>query len=237
MKRVVIVGAGVVGLSTALHCARRGFRVTLIDRGPPERDGCSYGNAGMITPSHFVPLAAPGMVALGLKWMWNPASPFYVRPRVSLDLLRWGLLFWRASTKARVARAAPLLRDMALAGRREYEALAAEPGFDFGLARDDLLLLCKSAHALDEEAGVAERARVPGLEARVMDAAEIAALEPRIRMDVAGGVLYPQDCSFMPARFMQGLQRAVQAAGVAFAWNTEAISWRIEATCRIRAAP
>ncbi|MBW8865339.1 MAG: FAD-dependent oxidoreductase, partial [Verrucomicrobia bacterium] len=59
-KDVLIIGAGAVGLSTAYHCARQGHRVTVIERNGARRDGCSFGNAGMIVPSHFVPLAAPG---------------------------------------------------------------------------------------------------------------------------------------------------------------------------------
>src|ERR1044072_6097438 len=129
-KRVVIVGAGVIGLSTACYCARRGHRVTIVDRGGPRDEGCSYGNAGMIVPSHFVPLAAPGMVALGLKWMWNPESPFYIKPRLDWDLLSWGWNFYRAATAAHVARSAPLLRYLSLASRTCFEELAAIPGSD-----------------------------------------------------------------------------------------------------------
>ena len=73
-KDILIIGGGVIGLSTAYYCARRGWRVTVLDREAAGHEGCSFGNAGMIVPSHFVPLAAPGMVALGLKWMWNPES-------------------------------------------------------------------------------------------------------------------------------------------------------------------
>src|SRR6202790_4783179 len=109
---ILIVGAGVIGLSSAYYCLRRGMRVTVVDRNPEERDGCSFQNAGMIVPSHFVPLAAPGMVALGLKWMWNPASPFYIKPRLSWDLMDWGWKFWRAATPEHVARAGPLIRDL-----------------------------------------------------------------------------------------------------------------------------
>ena len=109
---VTILGAGVICLSTALYCARRGMQVTIIDQKPRERNGCSFGNAGMIVPSHFIPLAAPGMVALGLKWMWNPESPFYIKPRLDADLVSWGLHFWKAATKARVEAAAPVLRDL-----------------------------------------------------------------------------------------------------------------------------
>ena len=82
-KHVLIVGGGIVGLCTAYYCARKGHRVTLIERGGADRGGCSFVNAGMLVPSHIVPLASPGMVQLGLRWMWNPESPFYVKPRFS----------------------------------------------------------------------------------------------------------------------------------------------------------
>src|SRR5438046_6611381 len=123
-KGVLIVGAGVIGLCTAYYCARRGFTVTVVERKPARRDGCSFGNAGMIVPSHFVPLAAPGMVALGLKWMWNPESPLYIKPRLSLALLSCGFRFWRASTSGRARRAAPPLRDLHFSCRACFETLA-----------------------------------------------------------------------------------------------------------------
>ena len=93
--QVVIVGGGIIGLCSAYYCAKAGLKVTVLDRNSEERDGCSFGNAGMIVPSHFVPLAAPGMVALGLKWMWNPESPFYIRPRLDADLIAWAYRFWK----------------------------------------------------------------------------------------------------------------------------------------------
>jgi D-amino-acid dehydrogenase len=109
-KHVLILGAGVIGLSTAYYAARKGLRVTVLDRKPRQRDGCSFGNAGMIVPSHFIPLAAPGMVALGLKWMWNPESPFYIKPSLA-PLARLGAKV-HAGCEFHVKLAAPLLRDL-----------------------------------------------------------------------------------------------------------------------------
>src|ERR1700734_2678051 len=86
VKRVVVIGGGVIGLSVAHACARRGHRVIVIERAREQR-GASLGNSGMVVPSHFIPLAAPGMVALGLQWMWNPESPFYIQPRFDWDLI------------------------------------------------------------------------------------------------------------------------------------------------------
>ena len=140
-KQILIIGAGVIGLSTAYYAARKGHCVTVIEREPEQRDGCSFGNAGMIVPSHFVPLAAPGMVALGLKWMWNPESPFYIKPRLDWDLLNWGFKFWCAATKEHVRRSAPLLRDLSFASRACFEELAALPENDFSLVKKGLLML------------------------------------------------------------------------------------------------
>src|SRR5687768_10845571 len=105
MKRVVIIGGGVIGMCSAYYAAQRGHQVTVIDQREEQHEGCSYGNAGMVVPSHFVPLAAPGMVALGLKWMWNPESPFYIKPRASWSLADWALKFWQASNVEHVRRA------------------------------------------------------------------------------------------------------------------------------------
>jgi D-amino-acid dehydrogenase len=217
----------VIGLCAAFYCARHGWRVTVVERNGGERDGCSYGNTGMVVPSHFVPLAAPGMVALALRWMWNPASPFYVKPRASWDLLDWGLKFWRAANPGHVQRGGRLLRDLALASRDCYAELVSQQD-DFGFAPRGLLALCRSAHALDEEAKAAELARALGLSAEVLDAKQTAAREPGMRMDVAGSVYFPQDGNLAPDRLLPSMERRLAAAGVDFAWNTEVTGWRTE---------
>jgi len=233
-RHVAIVGGGVIGLCTALYCARRGWRVTLVERYGESRDGCSFQNAGMVVPSHFVPLAAPGMVALGLKWMWNPASPFYIKPRASWCLLDWALKFWRAASAEHVRRAAPLLRDLSLASRDCFEELST-PDNDFGLVKRGMLLLCKTRHALEDESKTAEHARSLGIPAEVLDAKQTAALDPGVRMDVAGSVYFPQDCHLAPDRLMAGLQRRVAQAGARFAWGSEVTGWRVDGEKRIRA--
>jgi D-amino-acid dehydrogenase len=223
-KHITILGAGVIGLSTALYCARRGMQVTLIDQKPAQRDGCSFGNAGMIVPSHFIPLAAPGMVKLGLKWMWNPESPFYIKPRLDLDLLSWGLHFWKAATAPRVATAAPILRDLSLLSRQCFE----EIGLDFGLVKNGLLMLCKQQHTLDEEARMAAQANALGIPAQVLDAKATAALDPNITMDVCGSVFFPKDCHLSPTRFITALENELKRLGVEFLWETEIKGFAIE---------
>jgi D-amino-acid dehydrogenase len=224
-KKIVILGGGVIGLCTAYYAAIRGHSVTIVERGRADHGGCSFGNAGMIVPSHFVPLAAPGMVRLGLKWMWNPKSPFYVKPRLDLDLLSWGLKFNRAATAKHVARSSPLLRDMNLASRACYEQLAADLGDDFLLAKRGLLMLCKTQQALEEESHMAEKANALGVPAEVLDAAATARLDPNVSMDIAGAVYFPKDCHLSPSKFMQSIMRQLEKWKVEFRWETQVTGW------------
>lgn len=234
-NRVLIIGGGVAGLCTAYYCARSGFRVTVVERQPARRDGCSFGNAGMVVPSHFIPLAAPGAVAQALKWMWNPASPFYIRPRWDAGLLAWGIKFWRAANAIHARRAAPLLRDLALASRACYEELAAESGNDFGLVKGGLLMLCREPTTLDEEGKTAEQARALGIPAQVLDANQTSKLDPVARLDIAGAVHFPLDCHLTPERFMAALQAQGERLGAQFLWDSEVLDWKIENRSRVRA--
>src|SRR6201987_2052437 len=92
--QVTIVGGGVIGLCCAYYLNKQGYKVTVIDR-HDITEGCSFGNMGYISPSHFTPLASPGIVSQGLKWMLSSSSPFYIKPRLNWDLLRWGMAFWK----------------------------------------------------------------------------------------------------------------------------------------------
>jgi D-amino-acid dehydrogenase len=223
-KQVTILGAGVIGLCTALYCARRGMKVTIIDQKLRQRDGCSFGNAGMIVPSHFIPLAAPGMVKLGLKWMWNPESPFYIKPRLNLDLMTWGLEFWKAATKERVDAAAPVLRDLSLLSRQCYEEL----NLDFGLVKKGLLMLCKKQQTLDEEGHMAVLANQLGIPAEVLDAKATAALDPAVTMDVCGSVFFPKDCHLAPSRFISAVEAELLKLGVEMLWGAEVRGFKVE---------
>ncbi|MGH8315743.1 MAG: NAD(P)/FAD-dependent oxidoreductase, partial [Steroidobacterales bacterium] len=226
-KHVLIVGAGIVGLSVAYYCARSGHRVSLIERDPPERDGCSFANAGMIVPSHFIPLASPGMVRLGLRSLWNAENPVYVKPRWSADLVDWSWKFSRAATRAHADASAPRLRDLHLASRDCYQQWAALWGEDFGLAERGLLVLCNTELGLEEEAEIAEQARALDMPARMLTAAATSALEPNVRMTIAGSVYYPLDCHLIPDRLMAALSRQAEHAGVRGHYRTNITGWQL----------
>ena len=227
MSRILVVGGGVVGLCVAHACAAKGHEVVVVERGAPERDGCSFANAGMIVPSHFVPLASPGMVGVALRYMTDAESPFHLKARASLDLLRWGWHFVRACTPAHVARSAPLLRDLHLASRACYAEWAARWGNPFEFVESGMLVLCNSEHALAEESEVARLARELAVPAEVLTPADVAKLEPGVRLTIAGAIHFPRDARVAPARLMAALRRETQRLGVDLRHGVEVRGFRV----------
>lgn len=234
-RHVAVVGSGVVGLSCAQALLERGFRVTVVERGDPDRDSCSLGNAGYVSPSHVFPLASPGIVRKALGWMADPESPFYVHPRLDPDFLVWAWRFWRAATPSRARAAGPTILALTMQSRELFVQMAARAGNDFELVTEGCLNLVRTEKGLAEEAHVAERARELGQPAEVLDAKGVAALEPDLTLDVIGGVFYPLDAHVTPQKYLATLERFVREAGAGFAWNAEIRGWRREGR-RLRAA-
>ena len=103
-KSIIIIGGGIIGLCSAYYLQKEGYKVTVIDKSDFS-SGASYINAGYITPSHIISLAAPGMINKGIKWMFNSSSPFYVKPRLNYDFLKWSLAFKKSATAQKVEKA------------------------------------------------------------------------------------------------------------------------------------
>ncbi len=210
-QKLVIVGGGVIGLSTAYYALKEGYQVTVLDRNSPDESNCSSANAGMIVPSHFIPLAAPGVISKGLRWMLDKESPFYVRPRLSLELARWGWLFCQHANQEHVDAVRQILCELNMESRRLFQELSSEE--DFGLQSRGLLMLCESQKTLDEEAEVAEQACALGLNAKLLDARAAALLDPTINMNIAGAVHFADDCHLDPSRFLASLSRRITEMG------------------------
>ncbi len=217
--KIIIVGGGVIGLCTAYYAIQRGLNVTVLDRDPETEKGCSFGNAGMVVPSHFIPLAAPGMIAKGMRWMMNPESPFYVKPRLNWDLMKWGIQFWKHANEKHTEAVKGLLTELSLESRKLFSGLAEKE--DFSLIKRGLLMLCKTQKGLDAESSVAAMANELGIRAEVCDSARVSQLDPGIEMDVAGGVWFEQDCHLDPNKFMHVLRRQIINAGGEIRYQTE----------------
>ena len=119
MKKVVVIGGGIIGLCSAYYLNKEGHEVTVIDQSGLDR-GASYVNAGYISPSHIVPLSAPGVVKKGLQWMFNPASPLYIKPRTDPDFLKWAWAFNKSCNRGHVERSIRVIRDIALLSEELY---------------------------------------------------------------------------------------------------------------------
>lgn len=208
-----IIGGGIIGLCSAYYLHKAGHQVTLFDQGPIA-DGCSFGNAGMIVPSHIIPLAQPGMLTKGMRWMLKSTSPFYVKPRLNAELLRWGWLFYRHSTPAHVERSIPLLRDLSLLSKTLYQELAAGGNLSFGWQERGLFMLYKTAAAEREMAEEAEVANQAGVEARVLNGQQVQDFEPHARVEVRGAVYYPGDAHLNPTQLIHALVMYLQHEGV-----------------------
>jgi len=223
-KRIVVIGGGIVGLCSALYASRRGHEVVVLDRRSDTYLGSSYGNAGLVSPSHFIPLAAPGTLKLALRWMMSPESPFYLKPRLDLDLISWGIKFMRAASAERVAVSAPILARLLLESQRGFEELAAEWDNEFQLVRRGILNVCKTAEHLEHEIALGARGSTFGIRTEVLDARGLAALEPGIRIDAAGAVLWPDDAHVSPNLFMRSLRQRL-ASTVEMRSDTEVTGW------------
>ena len=222
-----IIGGGIIGLSSAYYLTKAGHKVTIFEQGDM-KDGCSYGNAGMIVPSHLVPLAAPGMISKGIRWMFNSSSPFYVKPRLSGDLIKWGYHFYKSATKEHVAKSAPALKDISLLSKAMFKELSGELPFDFGYHERGLMMLYQTKETEHEEKETAALANAHGIEAHILSPEQVQRLEPDVKVSVRGGVYFPGDAHVTPQLFVTQLKKYLKDKGVVIKDQTSVTDFIVE---------
>lgn len=210
---VLILGAGVVGLSCALYLLKAGASVRVLEQGTP---GCgsSHGNCGTITPSHAAPLAMPGSFGLALRSMLRADAPLYLNPRFDGARLRWLLGFarhcnWSDFHRAAEARSAILQRSRhVLAGLIRAEDIECEfvEGGELYVYRTSKLQAADERH----HAAVLDRL---GVRVQRLAGAEVEAMEPALKPGVVGGLFHPDDARLRPDRYVAALAQRVRDLG------------------------
>ncbi len=218
---VLVIGGGIIGVCTAYYLAERGIKVTLVER-DEICSGASYANAGLVVPSHSVPISAPGVVAKGLKWLLNPESPLYIRFRLDFDLLVWLWKFWSSCTEEHVRRSLPLLISLQNESLNLFEQFASE-GLAFGFQRKGTMTVFNTQQAFEEGVKEAESLKGHGLNSEILTAEKAREKEPLLSEKVVGGIYFPGDAHLDPADFVISLANRATQKGVNILTHTEAI--------------
>lgn len=211
--RIIIIGGGIIGLSCAYYLQQSGHEVIVIDD-TDMTDGASYGNAGHIVPSHFVPLASPGIVAQGMRWMLNSSSPFYIKPRLDMDLIRWGFSFWKNSNEKTMQQNIPHLHLLLTLSRDLFEEMTKELGNTFSMKEKGILIVYKTAESEKHEQVLAKQAEQMGMQPQILSAQQVQGLESSTTIDVRGGIIYKDDAHLHPGLFTKSLKDHLVTKGV-----------------------
>jgi D-amino-acid dehydrogenase len=224
---VVVVGGGAIGTTVALELARRGARVTLLERGDALGAGCSAGNAGLICPSHSMPLASPAILHRGVRTLASPGSSL-LRPRARL--LPWLVRFVAACRAERAEAGERAIRALSLASLGLHAELAA---LGTSFERRGTLSVYET------EAGFAagrREAEASGLRADVLGPAEVRGFEPAIAYELAGGIHHPDEAHVDPQRYVRAVGEAAREAGAELRTDAAAVLRRRDGAVSVETA-
>ena len=220
---ILIIGGGVIGVCTAYYLLQQGRSVTLLDK-DDICAGSSYGNGGLVVPSHAMPLAMPGAIGQALKWLFDPTSPFYIKPRLDRALFDWLWRFRAASNTAAVHKAIPVLLGLNLASLKLFREIASCEGLDFNFEHRGGLYLFTTQSGLQKGIHEAELLHSYGCQVAILDASGVRQWAPAVQPAVMGGIYYREDAHIIPDRFVHGLAELVRRQGGDICPGTEALA-------------
>lgn len=213
-RSVLVAGGGIVGLACAHYLRQAGCEVTVIDQGDIGGE-CSHGNCGYICPSHVAPLTEPGAMKLALRSLFNPRSPFRVKPRFSPALAKWMLQFASRCTHQQVLTAGSHLQTILNASMAEYRSLMASEQLACEWEETGLLYVFEHERPLE---GFAAEDRLLtehfGLSATRIAGPDLCDFDPGLKPGLAGGFHYPGDASVRPDRLCSSWAERLRERGV-----------------------
>ena len=220
-----IIGGGIIGLSSAYYLQNEGHKVSVIDQFD-FLNNCSFGNAGYVCPSHFVPLSNPGIIGQGLKWLLNKKSPFYIKPQLNWDLIKWAYLFYKNANYTQVNKAALPLLDISLLSQTEYASWATLPEFSFGYQHKGLLEVFQTENKQNYAMQLVEKSIKLGLTDTVLlNKEQLQKLEPQTKINALGALYFKCDAHVYPNKLMQNLRQILLDKGVRFIANEAVIKF------------
>ena len=209
--RIAVIGGGIIGLTSAYHLLERGHEVVLIDGGAAG-SGASQGNAGWIVPAECGPVAGPGVVRQGLKWMMHRDSPLYIHPSLDPRFVRFMLAMARRCNRADFRAAFRANLSLATQSIALLDAYAAD-GVEFEMHRDGLILAFAGRDGLDHHRGNLDIAAAHGLDPQLLTGPELAEREPSLRPSLAGGIFFPHERHVRPDSLVRGLAERCRELG------------------------
>ena len=220
----LVIGGGAIGICCAYYLHRLGKNVTVVEK-DDICSGSSYGNAGLIVPSYSMPLAAPGVISQGIKWMFNPESPFYIKPRFNREFLSWLWKFHSACSENNVRKALPILSGLSAASMDLFEDLAALEGIDFGFEKNGIIEIFNTHKGFEKGAKDAQRLQDYGIEHQILKDGEIEPYTQGLRTTAVGGIFFPGDAQLIPDQFVRQLARDLENKGVHLLTSVEVLGF------------
>ncbi len=225
-KDVIVIGGGMIGVSTAYYLAQQGRSVTILEKGAV-CSGSSHGNAGLIANGYTIPTAAPGVLAQGLKWMLDKESPFFIKPRFDLELMRWIWKFRGACNEKQMRRAIPIIKSLGQGSLDLFDKLLIDEKIDFAYERKGRLLLFTDEKYFDNFLPIVDLFRDEyGMDSILLDAAGVREMEPNIQPAVTHGIYATEYAHLLPDRLVHELARVVKEKGVEIMTNTAVTHFR-----------
>ncbi|WP_341910114.1 D-amino acid dehydrogenase [Polaromonas sp. YR568] len=224
--KVMVLGAGVTGITTAWYLSQQGHEVTVIDRRPGAAMETSFANGGQISVSHAEPWANPGAPLKVLKWLAREDAPLLFRLRADVHQWLWGLEFLRNCTPARTAWNIRQIVNLGMYSRSTLQKLRAELGLQYDAQTRGILHFYTSQAEYDAAQEPARIMREQGCELDMKTADECVAIEPALaqcRSSIVGGSFTPSDESGDAHTFTQALAARCAAAGVQFKYHTTVV--------------
>ena len=220
----LVIGGGAIGICCDYYLQGLGKNVTVVEK-DNICSGSSYGNAGLIVPSYSIPLAAPGVIFQGLKWMFNPESPFYIKPRFEKEFFSWLWKFRSACNENNVRKALPILSGLSSASMDLFDDLAALEGLNFGFEKNGIVEIFNTNKGFEKGAKDARRLKEYGIEHKILEIGEIIQYTQGLRTTAVGGIFFAGDAHLVPDQFVRQLARHIENKGVQLLSSVEVLGF------------